>query len=255
MKTIRHEFTGSHGTPLAAALDLPDEPVLFAIFAHCFTCSKDFPASRNISRGLAERGIAVLRFDFTGLGHSDGDFSDTDFSSNVADIVAAAGYLSEIQSTPAILIGQSLGGAAALAAAPLMPSIKGVATIAAPSEPAHLEHLLAEHIGTIETHGKAEVIIGGRTFTIRKKLLDNLRSHSLLENVGAWKGSILVMHSPLDETVDVSHAGKIYAAARHPKSFVSLHPANHVLSNPTDADYAACVINTWARRICHLPLP
>ncbi|MEL6186726.1 MAG: bifunctional alpha/beta hydrolase/OsmC family protein [Myxococcota bacterium] len=242
----------SAGHQLAGRLELPqDAPRAFAIFAHCFTCGKDIAAASRISRALTKDGIAVLRFDFTGLGNSDGDFANTHFSSNVADLVAAAEHLRAHHRAPALLVGHSLGGAAVLAAAPQIPEITAVCTLGAPSQPEHVEHLLTGHVDTIESEGSAEVLLGQRRFRIQRSFLEDIRSQELnLRGLGA---ALLVMHSPRDELVSIDEASKIFLGAKHPKSFVSLDPADHLLTRKADAEYAAGVIAAWASR--HLPEP
>jgi len=257
MPTERFQFEGSGGHQLAAALDLPDsEPLAFALFAHCFTCSKDNLAARRISAGLAARGIAVLRFDFTGLGSSEGEFANATFSSNVADLVRAADHLRQHHKAPALLIGHSLGGAAVLAAAAQIPEAKAVATIAAPSDPSHVAHLFAEHVDAIQQHGSVEVSLAGRPFTIKREFLDDAGEHKLMAEVTKLRKALLVMHAPTDDTVGIDNATQIFLAARHPKSFVSLDHADHLLSDRRDAAYAADVIAAWAERyVAAAPAP
>lgn len=243
------EFEGSQGHTLAARLELPDEaPRAYALFAHCFTCSKDIFAAARIATGLAEKGIAVLRFDFTGLGASDGEFANTNFSSNVDDLIRAADYLRDEHGAPCIIIGHSLGGAAVLAAAGRIPEIKAVATIGAPSDPSHVQHLFAEARPEIEAQGEAEVNLAGRTFRIQKQFLDDIESHKLSDAIAAMKKPLLVFHSPLDNTVGIDNAGAIFVAAKHPKSFISLDEADHLLSRREDAIYVATVLSAWATR-------
>jgi putative redox protein len=245
----RVEFPGSQGEPLAARLDRPaGRARAWALFAHCFTCSKDFVASKRVSQALAERGISVLRFDFTGLGGSGGEFANTDFTSNLADLVAAADWLRAEHSGPALLVGHSLGGAAVLAAAAQIPEAVGVATIGAPADPEHVAKLFSASRDEIERSGEAQVELAGRPFRIRKQLLDDLASHSLEERVGSLRKALLVLHSPLDNQVGIDNATRLFGAARHPKSFVSLDDADHLLSRPADAAYAADVIAAWAER-------
>ncbi|MFC0241425.1 bifunctional alpha/beta hydrolase/OsmC family protein [Rhodopseudomonas telluris] len=249
MPTERFQFTGSGGHQLAAALDLPESaPVAFALFAHCFTCSKDNLAARRIAAALAARGIAVLRFDFTGLGASEGEFANATFSSNVADLVLAADHLRQVHQAPTLLIGHSLGGAAVLAAAAQIPEAKAVATIAAPSDPSHVTHLFAEHVDTIRTEGSVEVSLAGRPFTIKREFLDDAAEHNLLAQVGKLHKALLILHAPGDDTVGIDNATKLFLAAKHPKSFVSLDHADHLLGDRRDASYAADVIAAWAER-------
>ena len=249
MPTERFQFTGEGGHQLAAALDTPDGAIhAYALFAHCFTCGKDVLAAKRIAVALAARGIAVLRFDFTGLGSSEGDFANSTFSSNVADLVRAADHLRQTRQAPAILIGHSLGGAAILAAAGQIPEAKAVVTIAAPSDPAHVTHLFGDRIADIRSQGKVEVQLAGRPFQISREFLDDVAEHNLMAHVGRLHKALLVMHSPTDDTVGVDNATNIFVAAKHPKSFVSLSGADHLLSGKRDAAYVADVIAAWAAR-------
>ncbi len=249
MPSERVEFTGSQGDMLAARLDRPHgAPRAFALFAHCFTCSKDIFAAARIARALTAYGVAVLRFDFTGLGSSEGEFANTNFSSNIDDLVRAADFLRQREQAPAILIGHSLGGAAVLAAAARVPEAVAVATIGAPADPAHVSRLLAAHKAEIESEGEAEVVLGGRRFRIRKQFLDDLAGHKLDAAIGAMNKALLVLHSPIDETVAIDDAARIFTAAKHPKSFVSLDTADHLLTRPADAEYVAEVLAGWASR-------
>ena len=242
-------FPGSLGTALAARLDLPPvKPAAFALFAHCFTCSKDTLAAARICAALAARGIAVLRFDFTGLGGSEGDFANTDFSSNLADLVAAAAWLREHHEAPRLLIGHSLGGAAVLAAARDIPEAVAVATIAAPFEPAHVSRLFAPELPEIEAAGEAMVELAGRKFRIKKQFLDDIGNRNNREAIASLGKALLIFHSPRDTTVSIDNAAQIYAAARHPKSFVSLDDADHLLTRKEDAAYVAAVLAAWASR-------
>lgn len=233
-----------------ARLDLPDDgPSAYALFAHCFTCSKDVAAASAISASLVERGVAVLRFDFTGLGASDGEFANTDFSSNIADLVAAADMLRAQHRAPSLLIGHSLGGAAILAAAGQIPEALAVVTIGAPFDPAHVTQLFPqEAIAAMRTVGEAQVELAGRWFTVRRQLLDDLGAQQMDAAIGGLDRPILVMHSPVDTVVDVDNARRIFDAAKHPKSFVSLDTADHLLTDRSDGDYAAEVIAAWASR-------
>jgi uncharacterized OsmC-like protein/pimeloyl-ACP methyl ester carboxylesterase len=247
--TERFQFAGEGGHQLAAALDLPDGPVhAYALFAHCFTCGKDVLAAKRIATALAVKGIAVLRFDFTGLGSSEGDFANSTFSSNIADLVHAADHLRETRGPPAILIGHSLGGAAILAAAGQIPDAKAVVTIAAPSDPAHVTHLFKDSIEDIRTHGKVEVQLAGRPFHIKREFLDDIAEHGLMADVAKLHKALLIMHSPTDDTVGIDNATNIFLAAKHPKSFVSLSGADHLLSAKRDSAYVADVIAAWAER-------
>ena len=217
-------------------------------FAHCFTCGKDVLAAKRIAVALSARGIAVLRFDFTGLGSSEGDFANSTFSSNVADLVRAADYLRATRKAPALLIGHSLGGAAVLAAADQIPDATAVVTIAAPSDPTHVAGLFAGSIEDIRRQGKAEVSLAGRPFTIKREFLDDIAEQSLMPRIAGLRKALLIMHSPTDDTVGIDNATRIFVAAKHPKSFVSLAGADHLLSNRRDSAYAADVIAAWASR-------
>jgi uncharacterized OsmC-like protein/pimeloyl-ACP methyl ester carboxylesterase len=245
----RFQFAGSDGQQLAASLDLPErEPLAYALFAHCFTCGKDVLAAKRIATTLAAKGIAVLRFDFTGLGSSEGDFANSTFSSNAADLVRAADHLRETRKAPAILIGHSLGGAAILAAAGQIPDAKAVVTIAAPSDPAHVTGLFKDRIDDIRKHGKVEVSLAGRPFQIKREFLDDIAEHGLMAHVAKLHKALLIMHAPADDTVGIDNATHIFVAARHPKSFVSLAGADHLLTGKRDAAYVADVIAAWAER-------
>src|SRR5215510_6377 len=242
-------FAGSQGASLAGRLELPEgEPRAFALFAHCFTCTKDIFAAGRIAEGLARHGIAVLRFDFTGLGASGGDFAHTNFTSNVDDLVKAADFLRENYSAPKILIGHSLGGAAVLAAAQRVPETAAVATIAAPADPAHVAHLLTDKREEIETKGEAEVLLAGRPFRIKKQFLDDIAKQNSAAALADLGKALLIFHAPRDQIVGVENAGLIFGAARHPKSFVSLDDADHLLSRRADAMYVADVLAAWATR-------
>ncbi len=244
-----YAFTSASGAPLAGRLDRPaDEPLGYALFAHCFTCSKESIAATRVSKALAERGIATLRFDFTGLGDSGGDFAETTFASNVADLVKATEALREAGMAPNLLIGHSLGGAAVIAAAPYVPEAVGVATIGAPSDPKHVEHLLTPVIEEVKSKGIGEISLGGQSIRIGKDFLEDIGKHRLRDCLQGLGKAILVMHSPVDEIVDVKHAAYIYKSAEHPKSYVSLDKANHLLTRRADADYVADIIAAWAGR-------
>ncbi|UWR98588.1 bifunctional alpha/beta hydrolase/OsmC family protein [Phaeobacter inhibens] len=256
MPTERISFSGHSGDQLAARLDLPEGPILStALFAHCFTCSKDIPAARRISARLAAMGIAVLRFDFTGLGHSDGEFSNTNFSSNVADLVAAGQYLAGRGLAPSLLIGHSLGGAAVLRARAGLPSVRGVVTLGAPSDPSHVAHQFGDALEVIEAEGAAEVCLADRPFLIRKQFVEDIRAEALTSALAGLDAALLVMHAPLDATVSIDNAADIFVAAKHPKSFVTLDDADHLITRPRDAEYAADVIAAWAGRYIDLSPP
>ena len=248
-------FQNKEGQNLVGRLELPvnQHPHNYAIFAHCFTCNKNLSAVKNIGKALTSKGFGVLRFDFTGLGESEGDFADTNFSGNVEDLIAAADYLKKNYQAPTLLVGHSLGGAAVIFAATEIESIKSVATIGAPSNPDHVSHLLKSGIEEINTSGKAVVNLSGRDFTIKKQFLDDLASKSLPEVAKNLRKALLVMHSPQDTTVGIKNAEEIYIAARHPKSFVSLDGADHLLMDKKDSIYAGEVIAGWAQRYVALP--
>jgi putative redox protein len=248
MNTRKLEIENADGLKLGAKLDLPEgrEPVAYALFAHCFTCTKDFKSAYFISRTLTQQGIAVVRLDFTGLGESEGDFSDTNFSSNVDDLVATARYMSDQLAAPQLLVGHSFGGAAALQAARLISGIRAVATIGAPADPAHVGHLLASSRAEIEKNGKAEVLVQGRKFSIKKQFLDNLDEHEMDITIRELGLPLLILHSPADTIVDFENATHIFSTARQPKSFISLDKADHLLTNRSDAGYAGTVLAAWA---------
>jgi putative redox protein len=249
MPSERVDFPNAGGEKLSALLDRPTgQPVAFALFAHCFTCGKDNLAAKRIAEGLTARGIAVLRFDFTGLGASEGEFANTNFSSNVADLVAAANHLRKMHRAPAILIGHSLGGAAVLAAASQVPEARAVATIAACADPNHVTGLFKERIAEIHEKGEVEVALAGRPFRIRKEFLDDVAKQKLEQCLANLRKALLVLHSPTDDLVGIEHASAIFTAAKHPKSFVSLSGADHLLSKRSDAVYVAEVIAAWSER-------
>ncbi len=248
MSSQRIKFPGTHGD-LDARLDLPSGPPRdYALFAHCFTCSKDTVAASRVSRALAARGIAVLRFDFTGLGGSDGEFANTNFSSNTEDLIRAVEFLRQRARAPGILIGHSLGGAAVLSAAEQVSECKAVVTIGAPSDPDHVRHLFVDSIDEIESRGEKEVLLAGRKFVVRKQFLDDISEQNLSQKIHRLNRALLVMHSPRDDTVDIDHARAIYQAALHPKSFISLDGADHLLTNKDDAEYVAQVVSAWVSR-------
>ena len=246
------KFPGADGSSLAARLDLPSKPRAFALFAHCFTCGKDILAASRIAAGLTSHGIAVLRFDFTGIGSSEGEFANTNFSSNVADLVAAANYLRGSYSAPSLLIGHSLGGTAMLAAAARVPEATSVVTIGAPSSAAHVTRQFAAQVGEILEKGTAQVSLAGRTFTISRQFLDDVAEQKVLEDLAKLKKALLVCHAPGDEVVGIENASAIFTAAQHPKSFVSLDTADHLVTKREDAIYATDVVAAWASR--YLPV-
>jgi putative redox protein len=254
MRTERLEFANAKGEKLAALIDLPlGIPNAFALFAHCFTCGKDNLAAKRISERLAIRGIGVLRFDFTGLGTSEGEFADTHFSSNVDDLVAAADHLRKTYGTPAILIGHSLGGAAMLAAAHRIADARAIVTIAAPCDPAHVTGLFKEHVDKIREQGEVEVSLAGRPFRIKREFLDDIAEQRVRDCLANLRKALLVFHSPTDDIVGIENASHIFTAAKHPKSFVSLAGADHLLSKRDDAVYVANVITAWAERYIERP--
>ena len=256
MPTERFTFPGHSGDLLAARLDLPEGAHLAtALLAHCFTCGKDIAASRRIAARLTAHGIAVLRFDFTGLGHSGGEFENTSFTSNVADLIAAADTLDERGMAPALIIGHSLGGAAVLRAAGEIPSAKAVVTIGAPFDPEHVVHNFGTALETIERDGVGEVQLGGRPVRIGQGFIDDVRSEKLAEDIASLGKALLVLHAPRDTIVGVENATQIFVAAKHPKSFVTLDDADHLVTNGKDADYAADVIASWAGKYLDLKHP
>ena len=249
MQNLNVTFPNEAGERLSGILSLPVvEPRAFALFAHCFTCSKNLKAATNITRSMTEAGIAVLRFDFTGLGQSEGEFADTNFSSNVSDLIAACRFLEADYEAPLILFGHSLGGSAVLQAAKHVTSAVAVATLGSPAEPAHVAGLLSDARSELAERGVAEVQLGGRPFTVKQQFLDDLHEHSLAESVGSLRKALLVMHAPLDDTVEISNASTLFTAAKHPKSFVSLDKADHLLSRSEDSLYAGHVLAAWASR-------
>ncbi len=256
MPSEKMTFTGYAGDELAALFDTPDGPILStAIFAHCFTCSKDILAAKRISQRLAAAGIAVLRFDFTGLGHSEGEFANSNFTSNVEDLKRAADHLAGAGHPVGLLIGHSLGGAAILKVAPEIGSAKAVVTIGAPFDPSHVAANFGCHIDEIRKKGSAKVSLAGRGFVIKREFLDDIASAELAPAISRMKKALLVLHSPVDQTVSIDNAAEIFTAAKHPKSFVTLDNADHLVSKAADAEYAASVIATWATRYLDLPKP
>ncbi|MFB6286376.1 MAG: alpha/beta hydrolase family protein [Candidatus Bipolaricaulia bacterium] len=250
MRSERLAFPGHRGDRLAAQLDRPDEgePVGYALFAHCFTCSKNLKAMQRIDRALTDQGFGVLRFDFTGLGESEGDFAETNFSSNVDDLVAATRYLEAEHEAPRILVGHSFGGAAVLQAAHRVPSCRAVATIAAPCKPAHIKHLLAGREAEIAERGETEVTLAGRAFRIQRHFLDDLDEQRMDAFIANLRRALLVLHGPFDDTVGIENAAHIFEAAKHPKSFISLDRADHLLSDDRDARYVGTMVASWAQR-------
>lgn len=250
MPSPKVTFKNSRGLSLSGRLEFPIDrkPIAFCIFAHVFTGNKSLSATRNISRSLNNNGIAVLRFDFTGLGQSEGNFADSNFSTNVDDVLSAATYLQQNYENASLIVGHSLGGAAAIAAAAQLENIRAIATIGTPSEPLHVLHLLEGSLDEIEKTGQAEVTIGGKAFTIKKQFLEDLRCTHLAETISNLRKAILILHSPQDRIVEIENAAKIYHVAHHPKSFVTLDHADHMLSNKDDARYTGDVIASWASR-------
>ncbi|MDX1583108.1 MAG: alpha/beta fold hydrolase [Thermoanaerobaculia bacterium] len=249
MKSEKLQFEGSDGDLLTGQFDQPEgDRKACALFAHCFTCTRNLKAVGNIAKALTSRGIAVFRFDFTGLGESEGDFADTNFSSNVMDLIAAARYMSDRWSSPSILAGHSFGGSAVLRAAHSIADVRAVVTIAAPHDPRHVERLLVSGRDEIEREGVARVSIGGREFTMRKQFLEDLESSSSDSKISALDKALLVMHSPVDNIVGIDNAAGIFKAAKHPKSFISLDDADHLLMNERDSRYAGSMVAAWAER-------
>ena len=249
MQSKKVSFPNADGASLSGILDLPaGEPRAYALFAHCFTCSKNLKAATHLVRAMTDAGFAVLRFDFTGLGQSDGDFADTSFSSNVSDLLSAVRWLSAEYRAPEILFGHSLGGTAVLQAAAEVPSAVAVATIGSPADPAHVTHMFAGHESELAETGAADVSLGGRTFRIKSSFVDDLRTHDLPAAVGKLRKALLIMHAPLDDVVSIDNASALFSAAKHPKSFVSLDDADHLLTRETHSRYAGRVLAAWASR-------
>jgi uncharacterized OsmC-like protein/alpha/beta superfamily hydrolase len=257
MQFLKLSFKNETGENLAARLDLPvdEKPFAYAIFAHCFTCTKNLNAVVNISRALAREGIATLRFDFTGLGESEGDFSRTSFSSNISDLIAAADFLKLEFDAPKLLVGHSLGGAAVLQAAKYIPSSLAVATIGAPSNLTHLARYLEPHRQAMTTNGEAEITLAGKTFRIKKQFLDDLELTHIQETIKSLNKALLILHSPLDDIVGIENATEIFEMAQQPKSFISLDRADHLLSNREDSLYVGSLLAAWARKYLEIPPP
>ncbi|MEL7147215.1 MAG: alpha/beta fold hydrolase [Bacteroidota bacterium] len=255
MNSVRIKFPNEQGLLLSARLELPvsGRPKAYAVFAHCFTCSKNLNAVGHISSALTAKGIAVLRFDFTGLGQSEGEFADSNFSSQISDLIAAYQYLEENHVAPQIFIGHSLGGAAVLHAAGLLPSLKAVVTIGAPADPPHVKHLFTSNLEEIVENGEATVNIGGRPFKIKKQFIDDLEQADATERIKDLNKALLILHSPQDTTVGIENAAQIYTAARHPKSFISLDGADHLMTREVDSLYVGEVISSWVVRYIALP--
>lgn len=255
MKKKKIKFKNKQGQELDAELDLPASkgPHNYVIFAHCFTCNKQFKSVKEISRGLTSEGFGVLKFDFTGLGMSEGEFEETNFSSNIDDLKSAAEYLSENYEAPTLLVGHSLGGAAALKAGSELESIKAIATIGAPFDPEHVAHLFEDKLDEIKESGEAEVHLAGRPFTIKKQFIEDISAQKVKGRLKDMRKSLLIMHSPQDEIVNIENARELYENAIHPKSFISLDGADHLLSNAKDARYAGRVIANWASRYLDIP--
>jgi putative redox protein len=255
MKSSKINFTNANGEILSGRLDLPAEqdPHNFAIFAHCFTCTKDFSAVRNVSKALATQGFGVLRFDFTGLGDSDGNFADTNFSSNVADLISAADFLAKEYKAPSLLVGHSLGGAAAIFAGGQIETIKAIATIGAPSNPVHVQKQLGSKLDVIKEQGEAVVTLAGRNFTFKKQFIDDLEESSCVAAAAKLHKALLIMHSPQDATVSIKNAEEIYLAAHHPKSFVTLDGSEHLLIDKENASYVGRIVAGWAARYIDTP--
>jgi putative redox protein len=242
-------FSNEHGQQLSARLDMPDsEPRAYALLAHCFTCNKSLKAAGHIAKGLVGQGIAVFRFDFTGLGESEGDFSNTNFTSNVQDILSAANFMEQQSYAPHILVGHSLGGTATLKAADFITSVKAVVTIASPASPAHVAEQFSDSKAIIAKQGEARVTLAGRDFTIKQQFIDDLEHASVLNDIKKLKKALLVMHAPLDGTVGIENATTIFQLAHHPKSYISLDQSNHLLSKPSDAHYVGQLIAAWVER-------
>ena len=255
MEFKRLTFENAAGDRLAGRLDFSqsDPPSAFALFAHCFTCTKNFKAIANISNALTQKGIAVMRFDFSGLGESEGDFSDTNFSSNVSDLVRAAQFLEQRYQAPKLLIGHSFGGTACLQAAMEIPSVAAVVTIGSPAEPRHVEQHFVHVREEIEKQGEAELLLAGRPLRIKKQFIDDIGAVKIEKILSRLNRALLILHSPVDEVVSIENAGHLFKAARHPKSFVSLDSADHMMSDTRDSRYAGFLIAAWAARYIDRP--
>ena len=250
MPSDRITFKNLQGLTLAGRFEQPDGGIrAYALFAHCFTCTKDINAASRIARGLMQRGIAVLRFDFAGLGESEGEFDSTSFASNIDDLIAASNWVKEHHGPVELLIGHSLGGAAVLSAAAQLGSVSAVATIGAPADPTHVRHLFDAKLDEIERHGSAEVSIGGRTLRVGKQFVEDLDAHDPEHTVREMDKALMIFHSPIDQVVGIENAAKIYQWAKHPKSFISLDQADHLLSDRKDADYVATMLSAWSERV------
>ena len=248
-KHTKLEFTGTSGAKLAAVMELPEdgEPRSYALFAHCFTCTKDIYSARWVARRLAKSGWGVMRFDFTGLGESEGEFASSNFTSNVGDLLAAARFMEEDFAAPRLLIGHSLGGAATLAAAPEVDGAVAVCTIGAPADPGHVEHLFTAHSDEIRDKGEAEVLLSGRPFVIQRQFLDDIEETKIAAKIAGLRKALLICHSPTDTTVGIDNAKRIYNVAKHPKSFLSLDGADHLLGRREDAEYVSNVVSAWVQ--------
>lgn len=255
MRLTKIDFKNKQGNTISGRLDFPrdQKPLAYVLFAHCFTCNKNLTPVKNISRQLTEQGFAVFRFDFTGLGESEGDFENTNFSSNIEDLLCAADFMEKEYEAPSLIIGHSLGGAAVIFAGNKLKSVQAVATIAAPSSPDHVKNLFKTDIDKIKRDGTAEVNIGGRSFNIKKQFIKDISEKNMLEILENMRKPLLLLHSPQDNTVSVDNAAEIYKHAMHPKSFISLDGADHLLSNKKDSAYAGNVIASWSRRYLDLP--
>ncbi|MGE0588680.1 MAG: alpha/beta fold hydrolase [Cyclobacteriaceae bacterium] len=255
MKPTTFSFTNKDGIELSGKMDWPanQQPRAYALFAHCFTCGKSLNAVRNISKSLAGRGFAVFSFDFTGLGKSEGEFADTTFSANVDDLVAASRFLESEFASPALLIGHSLGGAAVIEAARRLMSVRAVATIGAPADTEHVTHIFDSNLQQLKQEGIAQVDIGGRPFTLKQDFVDDLKNHTVTETIGNLRKAVLLLHSPQDATVGIENAAILYTAATHPKSFISLDGADHLLTNKDDSQYVGEIIASWASRYLQQP--